>query len=127
MAHWFRNLKQGRKFSLLWLRAELITNKDKIDKNKLFNNPHTYNAILAFLDATEIGLRVNNNEIKEEEAVKDCQENLSWLCAMMHEMHHSVLLAQWSAEVRHTLTEAYNQDSWDLESLNSSISSIESS
>jgi hypothetical protein len=23
---------------------------------------------------------------------------------MMHEMHHSVLLAQWSAEVRHTLT-----------------------
>jgi hypothetical protein len=25
--------------------------------------------------------------------VKDCQEYLSWLCAMMHEMHHSVLLA----------------------------------
>jgi hypothetical protein len=23
---------------------------------------------------------------------------------MMHEMHHSVLLAQWFAEVRHTLT-----------------------
>jgi hypothetical protein len=36
--------------------------------------------------------------------VRDCQEYLSWLCAMMHEMHHSVLLAQWSAEVRHTLT-----------------------
>ena len=31
-------------------------------------------------------------------------EYLSWLCAMMHVMHHSVLLAQWSAEVRHTLT-----------------------
>jgi hypothetical protein len=42
-------------------------NKDKIDKNKLFNNPHTYNAILAFLDATEIGLRINNNEREEEE------------------------------------------------------------
>jgi hypothetical protein len=37
--------------------------------------------------------------------VRDCQEYLSWLCAMMHEMHHSVLLAQWSAEVRHTLTD----------------------
>jgi hypothetical protein len=36
--------------------------------------------------------------------VRDCQEYLSWLCAMMHFMHHSVLLAQWSAEVRHTLT-----------------------
>jgi hypothetical protein len=42
-----------------------------------------------FLDATDIGLRVNNNEREEEEA--------------------------------------HNQDSWDLESLNSSISSIESS
>jgi hypothetical protein len=42
-------------------------NKDKIDKNKLFNNPHAYNAILAFLDATNIGLRVNNNEREEEE------------------------------------------------------------
>jgi len=40
------------------------------------------------LDATDIGLRVNNNEEEEEEA--------------------------------------YNQDSWDLESLNSSISTIES-
>jgi hypothetical protein len=39
--------------------------------------------------------------------VRDCQEYLSWLCAMMHEMHHSVLLAQWSAEVRHTLTYIY--------------------
>jgi hypothetical protein len=36
--------------------------------------------------------------------IRDYQEYLSWLCAMMHEMHHSVLLAQWSAEVRHTLT-----------------------
>jgi hypothetical protein len=37
-------------------------------------------------------------------SIKDYQEYLSWLCAMMHEMHHYVLLAQWSAEVRHTLT-----------------------
>jgi hypothetical protein len=25
--------------------------------------------------------------------VRDCQEYLSWLCAMMHEMHHSVLFS----------------------------------
>jgi hypothetical protein len=56
---------------------------------EIFNNLYTYNAILAILDATNIGLRVNNNEREEEET--------------------------------------YNQDSWDLESLNSSKSSIESS
>jgi hypothetical protein len=44
------------------------------------------------------------NQVKSCLTVRDCQEYLSWLCAMMHEMHHSVLLAQWSAEVRHTLT-----------------------
>jgi hypothetical protein len=43
-------------------------NKDKINKNKLFNNLYAYNAILAFLDVTNIGLRVNNNEREEEEA-----------------------------------------------------------
>jgi hypothetical protein len=43
-------------------------NKDKIDKNKLFDNSQAYNAILAFLDATDIGLRVNNNEREEEDA-----------------------------------------------------------
>jgi hypothetical protein len=42
-------------------------NKDKNDKNKLFNNLHTYNVILAFLDVTDIDLRVNNNQRKEEE------------------------------------------------------------
>jgi hypothetical protein len=47
-----------------------------------------YNAILAILDATDIDLRVNNNEREKEDA--------------------------------------HNQDSWDLESLNSSIGSIES-
>jgi hypothetical protein len=61
---------------------------DKNDKNKLFNNLHAYNAILAFLDAIDIGLRVNNNEREEQEI--------------------------------------YNQDSWDLESLNSSRSSMKS-
>jgi hypothetical protein len=44
---------------------------------------------MAFLDATDISLRVNNNEREKEEA--------------------------------------YNQDSWDLKSLNNSRSSIESS
>jgi hypothetical protein len=43
-------------------------NKDKINKNKLFNNLYTYNAILAFLDVTKIDLRFNNNEREEEEA-----------------------------------------------------------
>ena len=43
-------------------------NRDKTDKNKLFNNSYAYNAILAFLDAIDIGLRVNNNEREEEEA-----------------------------------------------------------
>jgi hypothetical protein len=47
---------------------------------------------------------VDRNDVNQVLAVRDCQEYLSWLCAMMHEMHHSVLLAQWSAEVRHTLT-----------------------
>jgi hypothetical protein len=40
---------------------------DKIDKNKLFNNLYTYNAILTIFDAMDIGLRVNNNEREEEE------------------------------------------------------------
>jgi hypothetical protein len=82
--------KQRKKFydEIAKLGLPRPQNKDIIDKNKLFNNPQAYNAILAFLDATDIGLRVNNNEREEEDA--------------------------------------YNQDSWDLESLNSSISSIES-
>jgi hypothetical protein len=50
------------------LRLLKPRNKDKTDKNKLFNNLYTYNVILAFLDATDIGLRVNNNEREEEEA-----------------------------------------------------------
>jgi hypothetical protein len=59
-------------------------------KSTLINTFYiAYNAILAFLDATDIDLRVNNNEREEEEA--------------------------------------YNQDSWDLESLNSSRSSMKSS
>jgi hypothetical protein len=83
--------KQRKKFyeEIVKLGLSRPQNGDKIDKNKLFNNSQAYNAILAFLDATDIGLRANN--IKEEEE------------------------------------EAYNQDSWDLESLNSSISTIESS
>jgi hypothetical protein len=83
--------KQRKKFYKEIAKLGLLKprNGDKIDKDKLFNNPQAYNAILAFLDATNIGLRVNNNEEEEEEA--------------------------------------YNQDSWDLESLNSSISTIESS
>ena len=82
--------KQRKKFynEIAKLGLPRPRNKDKIDKNKLFDNPQAYNAILAFLDATDIGLRVNNNAREEEDA--------------------------------------HNQDSWDLESLNSSISSIES-
>jgi hypothetical protein len=41
--------------------------------------------------------------LEEGIIVRDYQEYLSWLCIIMHEMHHSVLLAQWSTEVRHTL------------------------
>jgi hypothetical protein len=62
--------KQRKKFyeEIVKLRLSKPRNKDKTDKNKLFNNLHAYNAILAFLDATNIGLRVNNNEREEEEA-----------------------------------------------------------
>jgi hypothetical protein len=51
-----------------FFRLSKLRNKDKNDKNKLFNNPHTYNAILAFLDVIDIGLKVNNNEREEEKA-----------------------------------------------------------
>jgi hypothetical protein len=62
--------KQRKKFyeEIAKLGLSKPRNKDKIDKNKLFNNLYAYNAILAFLDATDIGLRVNNNEREEEEA-----------------------------------------------------------
>jgi hypothetical protein len=62
--------KQRKKFyeEIAKLGLSKPRNKEKIDKNKLFNNLYTYNAILAFLDATEIGLRVNNNEREKEEA-----------------------------------------------------------
>jgi hypothetical protein len=43
--------------------------RDKKDKNKLFNNLKAYNIILAFLDAIDIGLRVNNNKIEEGKAL----------------------------------------------------------
>jgi hypothetical protein len=61
--------KQRKKFYEEIAKLGLLKprNKDKIDKNKLLNNLYTYNAILAFLDATDIGLRVNNNEREEEE------------------------------------------------------------
>jgi hypothetical protein len=61
--------KQRKKFyeEIAKLGLSKPRNKDKIDKNKLFNNLYTYNAILAFLDATDIGLRVNNNKREEEE------------------------------------------------------------
>jgi hypothetical protein len=62
--------KQRKKFyeEIAKLGLSKLRNKDKNDKNKLFNNLYTYNAILAFFDATEIGLRVNNNEREKEEA-----------------------------------------------------------
>jgi hypothetical protein len=61
--------KQRKKFYEETVKLGLLKsrNKDKTDKNKLFNNLYAYNAILVFLDATEIGLRVNNNEREEEE------------------------------------------------------------
>jgi hypothetical protein len=40
--------------------------KDKEAKFKLFNNPHAFKAILAFLDATKIGINPNWEERKEE-------------------------------------------------------------
>jgi hypothetical protein len=83
--------KQRKKFNEELVKLGLFRPRDggQIDKDKLFNNLLAYNVILAFLDATDIGLRANNMEKEEEKA--------------------------------------YNQDSWDLESLNSSISTIESS
>jgi hypothetical protein len=42
--------------------------EDKLTKIRLFNNLLAYNVILAFLDATDIGLRANNTEEEEEEA-----------------------------------------------------------
>jgi hypothetical protein len=62
--------KQRKKFyeEIVKLGLSNLQNKDKTDKNKLFNNSHAYNVILAFLDATDIGLRVNNNEREKEEA-----------------------------------------------------------
>jgi hypothetical protein len=62
--------KQRKKFyeEIAKLGLSKPRNKDKIDKNKLFNNLYAYKAILAFFDAAEIGLRVNNNEREEEEA-----------------------------------------------------------
>jgi hypothetical protein len=58
--------------------------------------------------ASDRGRKLGPNNLESTklswESVRDCQEYLNWLCAMMHEVHHSVLLAQWSAEVRHTLT-----------------------
>jgi hypothetical protein len=57
---WFFSLCVGY-YSLLAIREAPLY-------DKLFNNPQAYNAILAFLDATDIGLRVNNNKEEEEEA-----------------------------------------------------------
>jgi hypothetical protein len=61
--------KQRKKFYEEIIKLGLFKpwNKDKNDKNKLFNNPYAYNAILAFLDVTNIGLRVNNNKREEED------------------------------------------------------------
>jgi uncharacterized membrane protein len=61
--------KQRKKFYKEIVKLELSKprNKDKNDKNKLFNNLYTYNAILAFLNAINIDLRINNNEREEEE------------------------------------------------------------
>jgi hypothetical protein len=61
-------------FLLLLLLILLIypSSKDSLGAKELGHTSillaYAYNAILAFLDATDIGLRVNNNEREEEEA-----------------------------------------------------------
>ena len=40
---------------------------DQKEKDKLFENPKTYKAILAFIESTKIGLKPNFEEIEREE------------------------------------------------------------